>query len=174
MSGFLSGLGLVLIVGLVIIGFVIFSSFSYSKDVEGNTNISLFWGAIKVNEKDKKVNILGDFVAVDGKSETVKVGDFVDVDGKSEIVNVDNGKIIVDGRENLIKVQKDLVVEVNEDHVIVKNNFNSKFISTIISLKKESDQSLKIEGRKVGEDDVYLLLEPKDGKDIDINVKFES
>ncbi|WP_372655259.1 hypothetical protein [Halobacteriovorax sp.] len=173
MSGFLSGLGLVVIIGLVVFCLIIFSSFSISKDAKGNKDISLFWGAIKVNERERKVNIFGDFVSVDGKSKSVKVADIVDVDGHSEIVNVDNGKIIIDGKDNLIKVHKDLVVEVNDDHIIIKNDFNSKLLSLVTSLKQADDERLKLEGRKVGEDDIYILLEAKDGKKININVEVD-
>lgn len=174
MSGFLNTVGIIAIICLVVLGIAVFSSFKYSKDEEGKVTLSLFWGAIKVNEKEQKVNILGDFIAVDGQDEKVKVGGLVDVDGKTEIVNVDNGKVIVDGKEKIIKVKKDLVVEVKEDHVIINNSFDSNILKVVTSLKKKDDKNFKIEGRVVGEDDIYLILEPRDSSKMNINVKFES
>ncbi|WP_412470296.1 MULTISPECIES: hypothetical protein [unclassified Halobacteriovorax] len=174
MSGFLNTIGIIAIICLVVLGIAVFSSFKYSKDDDGKVTLSFFWGAIKVNEKEQKVNILGDFIAVDGKDEKVKVAGIVDVDGKDELVNIDNGKILVDGKESVIKVEKSLVVEVKEDHVIIQNNFNSDILKVITSLKKKDDKNLKVEGRVVGEDDRYLILEPKDASKININVKFES
>ncbi|MFG1494855.1 hypothetical protein ACRXCV_04445 [Halobacteriovorax sp. GFR7] len=38
----------------------------------------------------------------------------------------------------------------------------------------KDDKNLKIEGRVIGEDDVYLILEPKDASKMNISVKFES
>ncbi len=174
MGSFLSTVGIIALVVIVLLGVVTYTSFSYDKDENGKTNLSLFWGAIKINEKDQKVNILGDLVAVDGKNNSVKVGDIVKVDGDSEMVNVDNGKILVDGKANLIKVKKDLVLEVNEDHVVIENNFDSKIISLVSALKKKEDKKLKVEGKKVGEDEVYIHLESKDGTKVEVNINFES
>lgn len=150
---------------------VFISGFRINKDTDGLANISLFWGAIKVDEKNQKVNIFGDLVAVDGKNETVNVAGTVDVDGKSEVVNVANGDVVVDGKAGLVKVKKSILASINQDYVTVeKNKINSKLISSVLKLKSDGE-NLKIEGKKVGEDDVYIHLESSEKTKIKVDVK---
>lgn len=159
-------IGLVFILLIVIL----LTSIRIRKGSDGKKVISVLWGAVKIDEGTKKVNVFGDFISVDGKKNSVKVAGIVDVDGDADMVNVDGGKILVDGKENLVKVDKSLVLEVKEDHVLLKNEFDSKLISTILHLKEKSDKELKVEGQKVGEDERYIHLKVKGDTNINVEV----
>jgi hypothetical protein len=173
MLNFLGTTSLILFFFLIMLVIVVFTSFKTTIDPNGNKVLSLFWSAIRINDTEKKVNIMGNFVAVDGKNDTVSVSNIVNVDGKDETVNISNGNILVDGKTNLIKVKKEVVKEVKEDEIILENIFDSKALSAIISLKKTLEDNLKIEGKIVGEDEVYLHIKCKD-KNGEMNVKFSS
>lgn len=152
MSSFLGFIGLAIIAAILLLVAIILFSIKFSKDENGKKVISLFWGAIKINDNN------------------VKVGGLVDVNGDKELVNIDNGKILVDGKTNLIKVQKDLVVQTSEDYILINNNFNSKLLSVVLLFKRDGDENIKVEGRKVDEDDIYVHLQAKSKIDVKVQV----
>ncbi len=152
MSSFLSFIGLIAIAFLILLVAIVLLSIKFSKDENGKKTISLFWGAIKISDNN------------------VKVGSLVDVNGDEELVNVDNGKIIVDGKSNLIKVQKDLVVQTAEDYILINSNFNSKLLSAVLLFKRDGDNNIKVEGRKVEEDELYIHLQSKSKIDVKVQV----
>ena len=170
----LNAIGLIVVVLFVLFVFAIIAIVSSVKFGSKNgSDLSLLWGAIEI--KGKNIKILGDKIVVDGESKTVKVGGIVDVDGKTNVVNVSNGDILVDGKDGLIRVKKDIVVEINEDKIFVDSTkLNTKIVSKFAKFKKGSDpKRLKIEGRYNGEDDLYIFLKSDNAKgDIDIQVGF--
>lgn len=166
----IAGMGILVIAVIAIF----INGFKIQKDNEGKSNVSLFWGAIKVDEKNQKVNILGDLVAVDGKEQIVKVGNQVHIDGKQELVNVANGDILVLGKEKLVKVKKNIVSKVDSENVYIDaSKFDSKLVRNILKINVNKDD-VKIEGKVIDEDETYLHVEVKDKEDIKIEVKFES
>jgi len=160
-------------VGIILFTIIaaLFTGFSVQKDSEGYSKVSLFWGAIKVDERDKRVRIFGDFVDVDGLNNKVKVSDIVDVDGGAQIVNIDNGTIIVDGKENLVKIKKELVSKVEENKIFIRNHFNSSKLGALVALGKDQDE-IYMEGNKIGEDETYIHVQTKD-KEITVDIKVE-
>jgi hypothetical protein len=166
-GGIIAGMG-VLVIAIIAI---FINGFKIKKDENGKADVSLFWGAIKVDEKNGKVNILGDMIAVDEKNQTVKVAGMVDVDGKSEVVNISNGDILVQGKEKLVKIRKQIVSTINPDNIILdKTKFNSSMLKNLMKFEV-SGEEVKIEGKVVGEDEAYIHVEVKNKEDMKIEIK---
>lgn len=72
-------IGTIFAVILILFVVLVLSSIKVTKE-NGHKNVSLFWGAIKFNEGQERVNILGNTISVDGINKTVKVGNTISVE----------------------------------------------------------------------------------------------
>lgn len=170
MTKFIVGGFIAVLVLIVAVLVVLFTGVKVTKDSEGFNDISILWGLVKVNEKTKKVSVMGDFVNVDGINEKVNVAGVVKVDGKANIVDINNGDIIVEGDKGLMKVKRNLVVEIKEDRVLLDPNYKENLLKSALKITITNDKDIELKGRVIGTDDVYLHLEVEKS---DVKVKVE-
>ena len=160
-------IGTIFAVILILFVVLVLSSIKVTKE-NGHKNVSLFWGAIKFNGGQERVNILGNTISVDGINKTVKVGNTISVDGKNEIVTIDD-KLFIDGKSNEIKVDSSIILKKEEGQIYIDNSkINIGVTGKNFSFIASGDNETKISGTIIREDDQYTYL--KSSEDIDINI----
>lgn len=160
MSKFIIGGFAVVLILMVTVLVALFTSVKIKNDEDGMSDISLLWGLIKVNERTKNVSVLGDFIKVDGLNERVKIGKIVEVDGKANSVVINQGDILLNGNDGILKIKKTIVVSFSEDTVFLDPNYQEELLKSTFKFKFDLEtNSLEIKGKVIGEDEFYLHVE---------------
>jgi len=168
------GCGCVLILIAIVVALIVLLTGGIIKSCSKVTEISTYGSfegpAVKLDGKDKRIEVLGGMVELDGKNQTVKVGDIVEIDGKKELVKV--GDIVdIDGQKERILIKKGkhrYRVQFSEDKL-------NSFTTDLATFKASSEFQLNYDKRlylfKVNEGDPMELMGLKEG---DVFTGYES
>ncbi len=162
------------LIALCILGLLLYLFFSAAWKVatsitsSASQNAQLQNGIVDVDGDQEKVSLLGGWLQVDGKNETVKIGNFLDVDGKNETVKIGD-QIEVDGnKERMISRRQGNHKDVFIDKATLINKFGG---SRKILLSDEFETSAG--GLKISTSDAMSLIAYLDFKKKDILLTFE-